>query len=143
MDVSAIGAQLADAVDPLISGWVLSCIARFDQELAQTPQAAAAGVAARAQVMPPLRELLLSDIDRQRGTPLTVLRTAVAHPTAVLRAAGATEVPRDPYDAQAFPDDVFALNPVTWADVHPSLAEPGLRWSVAKAFEHRRRHRAG
>ena len=86
--------------------------------------------------------IALLDIDDQRGTPLTILRNAVRFPTDVLRRAGVAPVVRDPYAVQAFPDDVYGLTPATWADIHEDLADPGLRWSVAKAFEHRRRHRA-
>ena len=138
VDVAAVGAELADAVAAVLGTWIDGCVTRFGVH-ADLGRVIAE---AEAEVLPPLRALLAIDIDAQRGTPLTVLRGAVRFPTAVLRHAGVRPVDRDPYDAQAFPDDVYALSPATWADVDPSLADPGLRWSVAKAFEHRRRHRS-
>jgi hypothetical protein len=138
VDVSAVGAELADAVASVLGTWIAGCIARFGVRADIGPVIADA----EAEVLGDLRALLATDIDDQRGTPLTVLRRAVRFPTALLAAAGVPAVDRDPYDAQAFPEDVYGLSPATWADVDPSLADPGLRWSVAKAFEHRRRHRS-
>lgn len=136
--MSAVGAELADAVAAVLGTWIAGCVARFGVQA----DVGAVVAEAEAAVMPALRSLLATDIDDQRGTPLTVLRGAFRFPTAVLAAAGVAPVGRDPYDAQAFPEDVYGLSPATWADVDPSLADPGLRWSVAKAFEHRRRHRS-
>ncbi|MDQ2825886.1 MAG: hypothetical protein M3Y04_02780, partial [Actinomycetota bacterium] len=84
--------------------------------------------------------LLAADIDDQRTTPLALLRGAVRYPTAVLRAAGVAEVERDPIQARLLPDDPYDLSPATFADVDPSLAEPGMVWGAAKALAHRRRH---
>ena len=137
------GAVLADVADTVLADWVRRSVARFDLALSNSSVTADAGEAARLAVMGPLRALLALDIDAQRGTPLTVLRDAVRFPTEVLRGAGVDPVIRDPYDMQAFPDDIYGLKPATWADIHEDLADPGLRWSVAKAFEHRRRHRPG
>jgi hypothetical protein len=51
----------------------------------------------------------------------------------VLRAAGAPEPARDPFAAEAFPDDAYDLSPATWADVDPALHERGIVWGAAKA----------
>ncbi len=139
--VSVPGAVLADVAERALADWVRRSVARFDVELSNATVTADAGEAARFAVMGPLRALLALDIDEQRGTPLTILREAVRFPTEVLRRAGVAPVTRDPYEMQAFPDDIYGLKPATWADIHDDLADPGLRWSVAKAFEHRRRHR--
>ena len=141
IDVVAAGEVLADSVQVVLASWVRSCVARFDVALADSEATAVAARCAVAEVMPALRSLLSADIDDQRGTPLTIVRAAVLHPTAVLAAAGVAPVVRDAYEAAAFPNDVYALTPATWADVHEELADAGLRWSVAKAFEHGRRHR--
>ena len=141
IDVVAAGEVLADSVQGVLASWVRSCVSRFDVELAASEATAEAARSAVAEVMPALRSLLSADIDEQRATPLTIVRAAVRYPTAVLAAAGVAPVVRDAYEASAFPDDVYALTPATWADVHDELADAGLRWSVAKAFEHRRRHR--
>lgn len=141
IDVPMAGAVLADVADSVLVDWVRRSVARFDAELSDAAVTSDAGEAARLAVMGPLRALLALDIDAQRGTPLTILRDAVRFPTQVLLDAGVAPVARDPYDMQAFPDDIYGLKPATWADIHEDLADPGLRWSVAKAFEHRRRHR--
>ena len=40
---------------------------------------------------------------------------------------------RDRFAEQTFPDDVYDLVPASFADVDPSLHEPGLLWGAAKA----------
>jgi hypothetical protein len=64
----------------------------------------------------------------------------VQYPTEVLRDAGAPAVERDKFSRERFPDDDYDLTPATWADIHPSLADLGIAWGAAKAFEHKRRH---
>ena len=78
-------------------------------------------------------ELLSTDVDQQQTNPLSVLRSAVRHPTAVLHAAGLPRVHRDEFAERAFPADIYGLSPATWADVDPSLQEPGLIWGAWKA----------
>jgi hypothetical protein len=140
-DFTALGAELAESIIAVIPDWVDRCVRRFltdpNLELVRAAQHDAV-----AEVAAPLRALLSADIDDQRGTPLTVVRTAVQHPTQVLRVAGVEPLQRDPFAVRAFPDDLFELNPGNWSDIHESLAEPGLRWSVAKAYVHQQRHRA-
>jgi hypothetical protein len=106
-------------------------------------EAAAAGVLAIDEVMPRLRELLATDVDEQRTNPLSLLRGAVRYPTEVLRSAGVPAVVRDEFDERAFPDDVYGLTPASFADVDPSLHEPGLTWGAAKAHVHLSRRRGG
>jgi len=102
--------------------------------------AADAGAAAQAWVGERLRALLAADIDDQATTPLSILRTAVSFPTAVLRAAGAQTVRRDMFAVEKFPDDEFALTPASLADVDPALGDLGVQWGAAKAWAHRERH---
>jgi hypothetical protein len=99
-----------------------------------------AGALARREVGTQVRSLLEADVDDQRATPLSLLRAAVRYPSAVLAAAGVPPVERDEYAAGQFPDDSYDLTPATWTDVDPSLHEPGLAWSAAKAWTHKRRH---
>jgi hypothetical protein len=99
-----------------------------------------AGRRAADEVGGEMRALLAADIDDQRSTPLTLLRSAVRFPTEVLRSAGVPPVERDPIQARLLPDDLYDLSPASFADVDPSLAEPGLVWGAAKAMAHRRRH---
>ena len=99
-----------------------------------------AGGRAAAEVGPAVRALVEADIDAQRTTPLTLLRSAVRYPTRVLQQAGVPPVERDPIQVRLLPDDLYDLSPASFADVDPSLAEPGMVWGAAKALAHRRRH---
>ena len=65
---------------------------------------------------------------------------AVRYPTAVLEAAGVPPVVRDEAAEELFPDDRYDLIPASFADLGADLAEVGLYWGAAKAFEHKRRH---
>lgn len=138
---------LADAVDAALPGWVERSIRRVlaaqgievDAALADRIEAAKAGAAAEGG--PRVRTLLETDVDAQAGNPLAILRTQVAHATAVLRAAGARPVPRDEFAERAFPHDIYDLSPAAFADVDPSLHEPGLVWGAAKAHVHLARRR--
>lgn len=105
--------------------------------------AAEASVRAGAQVSAELVELLQSDIDAQRRTPLQVVRGAVSYPTAVLEAAGVPAIERDRFAEERFPQDHYGLTPASLAALDPALAEMALIWGAAKAATHRRRHRSG
>lgn len=111
------------------------------------PSVAAAGCAAaqraRDEVLPRLRTLLAADIDDQWTTPLAMVRDAVRYPSEVLAAAGVPPVQRDGFAVRAFPDDAYNLTPARLADLDPGLADAGIAWGAAKAFEHKRRHGAG
>lgn len=132
------GRALADGIEAALPGWVVRCVGRFLPD--PGPAADDAGRRAAAEVGGAVRALLYQDVDEQRATPLTLLRAAVAYPTAVLQAAGVPPVERDRFAVERFPDDPYDLTPATFADIDPSLAEVGLAWGAAKAFEHRRRH---
>jgi hypothetical protein len=104
-------------------------------------EAHAAGRRAQAEVGPRIRALLDADIDEQRTTPLAILRSAaVAYPSGVLAAAGVPPVVRDRAAEELFPEDLYDLALASFADLDPTLAETGLYWGAAKAFEHKRRH---
>ncbi len=139
---AAIGAELADRVVAVLPKWVSRSVARYVPQ-ADTVAVAVAGENAVAAIQSPLRRLLAADIDQQRGTPLTIIREAVQFPTEVLAAAGVAPVGRDPFTERSFPNDVYDLSPGSWTDIDESLADIGLRWSVAKAFLHRQRHLSG
>jgi hypothetical protein len=140
-------ATLAEAIERAIPGWVERSVRRVlgDQHLRVDADLAgrigAAASAARTEGGPRVRRLLETDIDRQRGNPLAVLRGLVHHPTAVLREAGARPVARDDFSERSFPDDVYDLSPGGFADVDPALHEPGLVWGAAKAHVHLARRR--
>lgn len=134
---------LADAIDDVLPRWVDRSVRR---RLGKLPPGVAtlakqAGQRARDDVGAAVRELLLRDVDEQRGNPLALLRTAVRYPTEVLHAAGAPAVERDKFSRERFPDDDYDLTPANWSDVDPSLQDLGIRWGAAKAFVHKTRHR--
>jgi hypothetical protein len=142
--------QLADAVDAVLARWVVGSVERIYRAWSDGPMpsdvavaAAEAGRRARADISERVRTLLEADVDEQRTTPLTLLRTAVAYPTAVLQAAGIPDVQRDAVAEAMFPDDPYELTPASFADIDPSLQELGLRWGAAKAWTHKRRHESG
>jgi hypothetical protein len=138
---------LAEQIDAALPGWVVRSVERLtalwlDEVPPEVASAAeSAGQRARAEVMPAVRVLLATDIDQQATTPLAILRTAVRYPAEVLAAAGVPPVQRDAFSERAFPDDAYDLTPATFADVDPALAEAGIVWGAAKAYQHKLRHR--
>jgi hypothetical protein len=114
-------------------------VGRFRPDLADAGQAA--GREAAAELGPRLRALLAADVDEQRANPLAVARAAVTWPTEVLRAAGEPPVRRDDHQRTHFPDDDYDLTPMTFADLDPSLHEPGILWGAIKARTHLLRHK--
>lgn len=143
--------QLADQIESVLSGWVERSVRNrveasgrtFDAELAAS--AVAAGERCREEIAPQVRALLVTDLDEQRSTPLSILRAATSYATEVLLAAGVAPVQRDEFQARAFPSDVYALSPASFSDVDEALGEPGLVWGAAKAHVHlaRRRNSVG
>jgi hypothetical protein len=148
--VDEVARALLEAVDRALPGWVVAQVDRLTTayggraDPAAHDAAVAAGERARERVGARLAALLEQDVDAQRVGPLTVLRGAVAEPTAVLRAAGVPEVVRDEFAERAFPDDVYDLSPAAWRDLGDEVHEAGLVWGAWKAKQHldRRRGRA-
>jgi hypothetical protein len=134
--LAAHARALADAIEAAVPSWVERCTQRYGVA------AGDAGSRARDEVMPAIRALLTTDVDAQRENPLAILRAAVRFPTEVLRAAGAAPVRRDEFAERSFPDDVYDLSPAAFADVDPSLTEPGIVWGAAKAHVVLARRRA-
>ena len=140
-------AALADAIEAALPGWVERSVGRVmtawkgSVDGGTRAQAADAGRRAAAEVGPQVRQLLSIDIDAQTTTPLAIVRAAVRFPTAVLAAAGVPPVQRDEQQVRLFPDDVYDLAPATFGDVDPALAEVGMTWGAAKAYEHLQRHK--
>jgi hypothetical protein len=143
-----VATELADGIVAALPGWVERCVRvrcaqagrPVDEPLAEAIRVAATDCA--ATVGGAVRELLRTDLDAQDTTPLALVRSAVRYPTRVLEQAGLAPVERDEFDQRAIPEDVFALAPASFADLDPSLAEPGLRWGAAKAFVHLARRTA-
>jgi hypothetical protein len=139
---------LANAIEDALPGWVARCVegaaARAGRSFDDDLRAAAdeAGERARLEVGAAVRALLETDIDEQRTNPLSILRGAVRYPTEVLHDAGVPEAARrDDFVVAAFPGDVYDLTPATWADIDPSLQEPGITWGAWKAYTHLSRRR--
>lgn len=140
--------SLAERVEAAVPGWIERLVVTRVREWSGhvspevAAEAVAAGEAARDDVVPRLRRLLETDIDDQRGNPLDLLRGATRHADAVLERTGMPAVQRDQFAERSFPSDRYDLMPATWADIDPSLHEPGITWGAAKAFVHKARRRA-
>lgn len=142
-DAAALAAHsraLVDAVDAALGHWVERVVGeRWVAHTGSPPpeqvtaDARAAGLRCRTQLVVALRSLLETDVDAQRSNPLAVLRGAVPFATEVLVAAGVPAGPRDKDAERLFPDDPYDLTPGSFADIDPSLHEPGLVWGAAKA----------
>ena len=126
----ALPAWSARAASTLLTAW-----GKLDGERQREVEAAAreAGERAAGRVAEELRDLLALDPAEQRATPLEIIRTAVAEPTAVLAAAGMPDVVRDPFEERAWPDDRFGLVPRTVRDLDADLAAIHFAWGIAKA----------
>lgn len=141
------GRSLADGIERAVPVWVSREVERIltafrgEADDATMAEADEAGRRAAADVVPKVRAIVEADVDDQRVNPLTVLREAVAYPTAVLAAAGVPGVVRDQFAEEHFPDDAYGLTPMAFADVDESLHELGIVWGAAKARAHMRRHR--
>lgn len=145
--LARFGLALADAVVEVLPRWVERSVTDLVRAWSGTvgpdelAAARRAGAQAADDVGPDLRRLLEADVDAQWTNPMTIVRRAVAPATAALRAAGVGEVQRSPEDEARFPDDVYGLTPLTFADLHPSLHELGITWGAVKARAHLTRHR--
>ena len=144
--IEAVSDELAAAVERALPQWCRAHVCRLitasgvageatEDELQQMVEACV------ADVMPRLRALLAADIDEQRTNPLAVVRTAVTHPTEVLKRLGVPHVVRDEFAEANFPDDVYDLSPAAFSDLGPELHQLGLAWGAAKAFTHLQRRR--
>lgn len=137
---------LAEGIEAALAAWVVRCVesvvvawsGSFSEKIAAASRVV--GVTAAADVGAELRHLLATDIDGQWTTPLDLVRSAVRYPTALLIELGVPPVERDEFSIRRFPQDIYALAPASLADLDPSLAEIGIVWGAAKAFEHKRRH---
>lgn len=131
--------QLSDAVHLALPGWLRRCVldtalragAGRTAELVDDAERMVAE--ATPAVLAEFDDLLSTDVDAQRTNPLSVLRSAVRFPTAVLHRHGIAPRRRDDFAVRAFPADVYGLSPATWADLDETLQEPGLIWGAWKA----------
>ncbi len=140
-------AALAASIDAALEPWVrrvvvARCLAAGVDPDGASAQIDDAAARCRAEVSPRISELLSTDLDEQRTTPLAVLRHAVVYPTEVLRSLDVPPQPRDEFAVRAFPDDVYELSPAGFGDLDESVHEPGLVWGAAKAHVHLARRAA-
>jgi hypothetical protein len=131
--------ELADAIDNSVVPWLVGCVA--SRVTGREDEALVAAEAARREVVPRIRDLLSTDIDAQRATPLQLLRRGTAPVNRMLEAAGATPPVRDEVSRRLDPEDIYDLGPVAYADLGPVVAEAGIVWGAAKAHVHLHRRR--
>jgi hypothetical protein len=119
------------AVTGLVDAWgKLDAPARTEVIAA----AAEAGARGAARVVAELGALFQLDPAAQRATPLEIIRSLQREASEVLRATGVPEVVRDPFEARAFPDDVFGIVLKTPAELgDDELGGALLAWGMGKA----------
>ncbi len=139
IDVSAYGRALAEGVKAALPSWTRQVLATRVESFDEEQLSKIVGVLTN-RVEGPLTDLLTADIDTQRQSPLALLRTLIEPLTDELRSLGAAAANRDPYDEDAFPNDIYALGPTAWSDFGEEVGDAGLRWGAAKAMAHRQRH---
>jgi hypothetical protein len=72
-------------------------------------------------------------LERQRSSPLELVREAMRFPTDALRLVGAAEVPRDPAAVTALPGDVFDLAPASSQGLGERAWRAHVAWGMTKA----------
>ncbi len=140
--------SLAAAFEAVVERWVVESVleravaagvAVDDDVRARVEQAARR---TRDEVVPAMRELLATDIDEQRSTPLALVRSATRASSELLDALGVAPAERDEFSRRSFPEDRHGLAPANMGEVDESLREPALVWGAAKAHVHLQRRRA-
>lgn len=139
--LATYGRALVDQIAIVGFDWLVRLVDLRVPGLAAASESQAVLRDGAAEVVAELRTLLAADLASQQTGPLDLLRRAVRHPTQVLAQAGAEPVARDEFAIRNFPGDVYNLSPGSFAEVDPSLHEPGLLWGAAKAHVHLRRRR--
>lgn len=145
-------AAIVAGVEAWVPQWVRTQVTRVldawgraapDARAQAEAQAVEAGEAAARRVATALRELFATEPERQKATPLEIVRSAYREPTEVLAAVDVPPVVRDEFDERSWPDDVYGLVPRTLGDFgDPELAPLQLAWGMAKATVIRARRSA-
>lgn len=147
VDIQTVATALHEAAVEAAPLWVRRAVATvasrqgLDLEGAE-PLIVDAGQRAARFVDARLGELLATDIDQQRSTPLSVFRDAARFPVEVLHQLGAAEVQRVDVERWAAPNDPFAVTPGNLSDVGDEVHRAGIVWGAAKAAVHLGRRRA-
>jgi len=145
--LAGYAARLMDLAEEAVPKWVEQAVVsrtsttRFEEDSLLLVATHQAQVDAVRTILPKLRVLLRLDIDRQRATPLEVIRKGVPFPTRVLELADVEPVARDEFAVRQFPADIYGITPMSLGEVHESLLIPGIEWGAAKAHVHLRRRR--
>jgi hypothetical protein len=136
-------AAIVAGVEAQVPLWTRAQVERLLDAWGNTPEdkraraeaeSAEAGQAAARRIVAELQALFAVEPERQRATPLEIVRTVYREPTEVLEAASVPPVVRDEFDERAWPDDVYGLVPRTLGDLgDPDLAPLHLAWGMAKA----------
>ncbi len=144
------GEELAAAIEAALPGWVAAAVdrrfspivatsavdqSRLQRNIADTGQVAAKEIGAQ------LRDLLRRDVDQQWTNPLSIIRSTVSYPSAILAGLGVPPVARSADAIRMFPDDPYDLTPANFAEFGPEVHECGIRWGAAKAHLHLKRHK--
>jgi hypothetical protein len=143
----ASGDAILAGVAAGLRGWVQDQVRRIldawgradaDARVTALEAATTAGAEAAERVTGDLKRLFALDPAEQSATPLEIVRTAFAEPTAILDTAGVPPVERDAFDERAWPGDRYGLVPRTLAEVAlgPEADDLGghlLAWGLAKA----------
>jgi hypothetical protein len=140
--LAAYAGALADGIERAIPGWVERSVRRLlaDQAIAVdddlSRRIAAAGADARDDGAPRVRRLLATDVDRQAGNPLAILRDRCTHARCARRAPAGG--PRRVHE-RSFPDDVHDLS--RRPSPTSTCCRPGLGCRKAHVHLARRRNR--
>ena len=136
--LAEIAVALAASLEAMVPGWLRRCVSSIDPEV--DPSLLEATLDATMEALTPeLERVLTADVDAGVGSPLAAIRAATGGVTRLLVDHGAVVPRRDEFDVRAFPDDLFGFGPASFADIDPSLHEPGLVWGAARAHVHLRR----
>lgn len=140
--LNAVSDEIVERVVTALPAWVVAEVGRIADAWAAASRAAVewesaaqdAAAAATSRVGAELRALFASEPEAMSRTPLEVVRTAVAEPTAVLAALAIPPVDRDEFATRSWPDDRYGLTPATLADLGDTDLGPLLlAWGMAKA----------
>ena len=144
------GEELAAAIEAALPGWVAAAVDRRLSTVAVTPavdrdqlqhKIVDSGQAAATEIGSQLRDLLRRDVDHQWTNPLSIIRSTVSYPSAILAGLGVPPVARSADAVRMFPDDPYDLTPANFAEFGPEVHECGIRWGAAKAHLHLKRHK--
>ena len=137
------GAKIVAGVEQHAAAWTVRVVTgRADQWGGLSPEqrdaliadARDAGQHARARVTAELRAFFALDAAQQRTTPLAIVRTLRTEATEALARAGVPPIERDPYEARAFPDDIYGIVPHALTELGDDDLGPTLLvWGLGKS----------